>query len=113
MQATAEPSQPFMQTPQPRASTDLPGVLLQSGVELPYDVTKPTSITESLDVIVQIERQPGIRFVSELLEIRGYDLSNDQYDFQELAPPTIPPVRGLATTQAHDQNGLDSIVRNI
>jgi hypothetical protein len=30
------------------------------------------NIADSLDVIVEIERRPGKRFVSQVLEIRGY-----------------------------------------
>jgi hypothetical protein len=31
-------------------------------------------------MIFQIERRPGLRFVSEVLEIRGYDPEADRYD---------------------------------
>lgn len=58
--------------------------VLQSGVEMPYLAIK-SNIAELLNVIVQIERRPGKRFVSEVLEIRGYDLSTDQYDFRRVA----------------------------
>ena len=46
--------------------------VLQSGVELPYRAIK-TNIGDSLNVIIQLERRPGTRFVSEVLEIHGYD----------------------------------------
>ena len=58
--------------------------VLQSGVEIPYLSIK-TNIADSLNVVVQIERRPGKRFVSEVLEIRGYDLSTDQYHFHQVA----------------------------
>jgi pilus assembly protein CpaF len=58
--------------------------VLQSGVEIPYLAIK-SNIAESLNVIVQIERRPGRRFISEVLEIRGYDLSTDQYHFHQVA----------------------------
>jgi len=32
----------------------------------------------------QIELRPGTRFVAELLEIRGDDVSNDRYDFRQV-----------------------------
>jgi hypothetical protein len=51
---------------------------------MPYLAIK-TNIADSLNVVVQIERRPGKRFVSEVLEIRGYDLSTDQYDFHQVA----------------------------
>ena len=54
--------------------------VLQSGVEMPYRAIK-TNIADSLDVVVQIERRPRLRFVSEVLSLRGFDLENDKYDF--------------------------------
>jgi pilus assembly protein CpaF len=54
--------------------------VLQSGVEMPYRAIR-TNIAESLNVIVQIERRPGTRFVSEVLQIRGYEPEADRYDF--------------------------------
>src|SRR4029077_10128327 len=54
--------------------------VLQSGVEMPYRAIK-TNIADSLNIIVQIERRPGKRFVSEVLEIRGYAAEIDHYDF--------------------------------
>jgi len=56
--------------------------VLQSGIELPYHAIK-SNIADSLNVIVQIERRPGQRFISEVLEIKGYDPDADRYD---LAP---------------------------
>src|SRR5579864_3761072 len=41
--------------------------VLQSGIEIPYIAIK-SNIAESLNVIVQIDRRPGRRFVSEVLE---------------------------------------------
>ncbi len=55
--------------------------VLQSGVEMPYRAIK-TNIADSLNIIVQIERRPGKRFVSNVLEIHGYDLSTDRYRFK-------------------------------
>ena len=66
--------------------------ILQSGVEMPYLAIK-SDIAESLNVIVQIERRPGRRFVSEVLELRGYDLSTDRYDFCRVA---CAPERNIA-----------------
>src|SRR5438034_2540951 len=53
--------------------------VLQSGVEMPYRAVK-TNIADSLNIIVQIERRPGSRYVSEVLQIRGYDPESDRYD---------------------------------
>ncbi|MGB8472556.1 MAG: ATPase, T2SS/T4P/T4SS family [Candidatus Acidiferrum sp.] len=57
--------------------------VLQSGVEMPYRAIK-TNIADSLNIIVQIERRPGRRYVSEVLEIRAYDGESDQYDFGQI-----------------------------
>lgn len=57
--------------------------VLQSGIEMPYRAIK-TNIADSLNVIVQIERRPGTRFVSEVLQIRGYELEADQYDLSQI-----------------------------
>lgn len=57
--------------------------VLQSAVEIPYVAIK-TNIADSLNVIVQIERRPGIRFVSEVLEIRGFDIESETYQFESV-----------------------------
>ena len=44
--------------------------VLQSGVELPYRAIK-TNIGDSLHVVIHVERRPGRRFVSEVLEINS------------------------------------------
>jgi pilus assembly protein CpaF len=57
--------------------------VLQSGVEMPYLAIK-TNIADSLNVIVQIERRPGIRFVSGVLEIRGFDIESETYQLESV-----------------------------
>jgi len=54
--------------------------VLQSGVEMPYAAIR-ANIADSLNLIVQIERRPGKRFVSEVLEIQRYDPAADRYSF--------------------------------
>jgi pilus assembly protein CpaF len=53
---------------------------LESGVELPYRSIK-SSIADSLDVVIQIERRPGRRYISEVLEINGYNPDADLFDY--------------------------------
>jgi pilus assembly protein CpaF len=53
--------------------------VLQSGVELPYRAIK-TNIGDSLEVLVHVERRPGRRFVSEVLELKRYDPDTDLFD---------------------------------
>jgi pilus assembly protein CpaF len=55
--------------------------VLQSGVDLPYRAIK-TNIGDSLDVVVHLERRPGRRFVSEVVEIQGYDPDKDEYSYR-------------------------------
>jgi pilus assembly protein CpaF len=52
--------------------------VLQSGIELPYRAIK-TNIGDSLNIVVQIERRPGRRFVSEVAEVRDHDPDRDQF----------------------------------
>jgi pilus assembly protein CpaF len=53
--------------------------VLQSGVEIPYRALK-TNVGDSVNVVVHLERRPGRRFVSEVIEIHGYDPERDEYD---------------------------------
>jgi pilus assembly protein CpaF len=53
--------------------------VLQSGVSLPYFAIK-TTIGDSVNVVIHIERRPGQRFVSEVLEINGYNPDTDLFD---------------------------------
>ena len=54
--------------------------VLQSGVELPYRAIK-TNIGDSLNVIIQLERRPGRRYVSQVLEVQAFNAERDQYEF--------------------------------
>jgi pilus assembly protein CpaF len=55
--------------------------VLQSGVELPYRAIK-TNIGDSVNIVVHLERRPGRRFVSEVLEINGYNPDADVFDYR-------------------------------
>jgi pilus assembly protein CpaF len=54
--------------------------VLQSGIDLPYRAVK-ANIADSLHVVVQVERRPGRRFISEVLEINSYDADSDLFDY--------------------------------
>src|SRR5271165_5691211 len=54
--------------------------VLQSGIELPYRAIK-TNIGDSLNVIIQLERRPGRRYVSQILEVQAFNAERDQYEF--------------------------------
>lgn len=53
--------------------------VLQSEINLPYRAIK-TNIGDSLN-LVHIERRPGRRFISEVIELTGYDPDSDQFHF--------------------------------
>jgi pilus assembly protein CpaF len=53
--------------------------VLQSGVELPLRAIK-SNIADSLDVVVHVERRPGRRLISEVIEIKSYDADTDRFD---------------------------------
>ncbi len=57
--------------------------VLQSGIDLPYRAIK-TNIGDSLNVVVQVERRPGRRFISEVLEINSYDPDADLFDYMAM-----------------------------
>lgn len=54
--------------------------VLQSNVELPYRAIK-SNIGDSLNLLVHFERRPGQRFVSEVLELSGFNSDTDSYQF--------------------------------
>jgi pilus assembly protein CpaF len=54
--------------------------VLQSGVDLPYRAIK-TNVGDSVNVVVHLERRPGRRFVSEFVELHGYDPDRDEYNY--------------------------------
>jgi energy-coupling factor transporter ATP-binding protein EcfA2 len=54
--------------------------VLQSGIELPYRAIK-TNIADSLNAVVHIERRPGSRFISEVVELHGYNPDADLFNY--------------------------------
>jgi pilus assembly protein CpaF len=54
--------------------------VLQSGVDLPYSAIK-TNVADSIEVLVHVERRPGKRFISEVLELNGYNPDTDHFDY--------------------------------
>ena len=53
--------------------------VLQGGADVSYKSVK-TSIGRSVNVVIQLERRPGRRFVSQVVEIRGFDPDADEFD---------------------------------
>jgi pilus assembly protein CpaF len=54
--------------------------VLQSGIDLPYRAIK-ANIADSLNVVLHLERRPGRRFISEVLEINSYNSDADLFDY--------------------------------
>jgi pilus assembly protein CpaF len=54
--------------------------VLQSDVELPYRAIK-TNIADSLNAIVHLERRPGSRFISEVVELHSYNPDADLFNY--------------------------------
>jgi pilus assembly protein CpaF len=57
--------------------------VLESGIELPYRAIK-SNIADSLHAVVQMERRPGRRYISEVLEINSYDPDADLFDYRSI-----------------------------
>jgi pilus assembly protein CpaF len=57
--------------------------VLESGIELPYRAIK-SNIAETLNILLHLDRRPGRRFVSEVVEISGYDPELDSYELTPL-----------------------------
>jgi pilus assembly protein CpaF len=57
--------------------------VLMSGIDLPYRVIRQ-NIGESLNMVVQLKREPGKRAVAEVLRIKRYVPTEDYYEFETL-----------------------------
>jgi len=64
--------------------------VLQSGVEIPFRSVK-SNIADSLQVVIQIERRPGRRYISEVMEINSYDPDADLFDYCLVYQRQEPP----------------------
>jgi pilus assembly protein CpaF len=69
--------------------------VLQSGIEMPYAAVQK-NIADSLNFIVQIDRRPGLRFVSEVLELSEFNPDANRYEHS-----TIYRRGPLTNTKAH------------
>jgi len=57
--------------------------VLQSGIEIPYRAIK-SCIADSLNIVVHVERRPGLRTISEVVEVRGYHPDADVFDCRSI-----------------------------
>lgn len=44
-------------------------------------VAVKTNIADSLEIIVQLERRPGRRYIAEVLELGDFNAESDKYEF--------------------------------
>lgn len=56
---------------------------LQSGFEMPYRAIK-SNIAESLNLLIHVDRRPGRRVISEVLQINSYDADVDQFNYRSV-----------------------------
>lgn len=54
--------------------------VLQSGVELPYKAIRH-QIADSIQLLLHLEREQGLRVATELLRVAGYDSDTDRHAF--------------------------------
>lgn len=54
-----------------------------AGIDLPYRVIRE-NIGTSVDMVIQLRREPGKRAVAEVLRIKGYVPAEDYYEFETL-----------------------------
>jgi hypothetical protein len=61
-----------------------------------------------MSVLVHLDRRPGKRFVSEVLEIGAYDPDADHYDFRTVYSPGKTPLKetAYACQKAEYPNGF-------
>jgi pilus assembly protein CpaF len=53
--------------------------VLQSGIDLPYPAIRRL-ISESIDLVIHLERRRGVRSVSQLIAVMGYQSESDVYE---------------------------------
>jgi pilus assembly protein CpaF len=59
--------------------------VVQSAIELPYQAVRQ-QIATAVNFVLHLERENGLRRVSELLRINAYDPSRDRYDVDRIEP---------------------------
>jgi pilus assembly protein CpaF len=66
-----------------QAISRLASCVLQSDVQLPFHAVR-SSIADSINVLLHLERRNGRRSVAELVEVDGYDQAKDRFEFKSL-----------------------------
>ena len=57
--------------------------VLQSNIDLPYAAIK-SNFADSINLLLHIERRNGLRYVSQVLKVRGYDAGSDRFQLETI-----------------------------
>jgi pilus assembly protein CpaF len=66
-----------------QALSRLASCVLQSGVDLPYAAVR-RQIADAITLVLHMSRREGVRTVTELLRVEGYDANADRYALVEI-----------------------------
>jgi pilus assembly protein CpaF len=55
--------------------------VLQSNIDLPYAAIK-SNFADSINLLLHIERRNGLRYVSQVLKVHGYDAGSDRFQLE-------------------------------
>jgi hypothetical protein len=89
-----------------QALAGLANCVLQSGADLSYRAIK-TSIGHCVNVVIQLEQRPGRRFVSQVVEVKGFDEEADEFDLSTVFGREQKSPR-IAKTSQGGQMGTDT-----
>jgi pilus assembly protein CpaF len=57
--------------------------VLQSNIDLPYAAIK-SNFADSINLLLHIERRNGLRYVSQVLRVHGYDAGSDRFQLDTI-----------------------------
>ena len=57
--------------------------VLQSSIDLPYAAIK-SNFADSINLLLHIERRNGLRYVSQVLKVHGYDAGSDRFQLETI-----------------------------
>jgi pilus assembly protein CpaF len=57
--------------------------VLQSNIDLPYAAIK-SNFADSINLLLHIERRSGLRYVSQVLKVHGYDAGSDRFQLETI-----------------------------
>ncbi len=75
-----------------QALARLASCILQAGVELPYHAVRHM-IADCVQLVVHVSRRGGVRAVTQVSTVRGYDADRDRYDMDDAPHESFNGVR--------------------